>query len=81
VLSKLGEDNGLSGYALAAAQTTGKPRGSALAASTIKQVEGGEALPKETWSHLAFTSDGKTLRLYDAALSQDAIRADRGVGL
>ena len=121
MLSKLGEAKGLSGYALEAL-TTGKPRGSVLAAGTTKQVEGGEALPKETWSHLAFTSDGKTLRLYvegqlvqtapavavpgttaplkigkgvatwfkgrlddlriyDAALSQDAIQADRGVGL
>jgi len=51
------------GYLLLARGEGGKARGYA-AGTTVKAVTAPTELPIETWSHLAFTSDGTTMRLY-----------------
>jgi hypothetical protein len=64
VASKLNKYGGAegAGYALT---TAAKPVGSVLSSGTLKTVAASESkLSAETWAHLAFTSDGETLRLY-----------------
>lgn len=62
-ISKASWTGGMSGYTLAA-DYQGKPTGIAMAAGASTGVAGPNALPTSAWSHLAFTSDGTTLRLY-----------------
>jgi concanavalin A-like lectin/glucanase superfamily protein/VCBS repeat protein len=62
IVSK-GELSGPNGYMLTG-EANGKPQ-SLIANTTTKSVTGPTALPKDgTWSHVAVTSDGTTLRLY-----------------
>jgi subtilisin family serine protease len=61
VISK-GELSGPVGYMLTG-EVNGKPQG-LIANTTTKSVTGPTALSKGTWSHVAVTSDGTTLRLY-----------------
>jgi subtilisin family serine protease len=54
---------GLSGYQLLP-NFTGKPTGYVANAGKVAIFAGPTALPTSQWSHLAFSSDGTTLRLY-----------------
>jgi Concanavalin A-like lectin/glucanases superfamily len=63
VISKVETPATPSGYLLSA-QVNGKPTGYASSSGTVKGVSGTTALSTGTWTDLAFTSDGTTLRLY-----------------
>ncbi len=66
-VSKIEEPGGkLSGYLLAGKSnaTAKAPIGFVESAGTGPYAEGTTSLPTGSWSHLAFTSDGTTLRLY-----------------
>jgi len=63
VLSKASWTGGLSGYTLAAKYNE-LPTGVTASVGTTGGVAGTESLPIETWSYLAWTSDGNTQRLY-----------------
>ncbi len=63
VISKVETPASPSGYLLTA-QVNGKPTGYAATSGTVKGVSGSSALSTGTWTDLAFTSDGTTLRLY-----------------
>ena len=56
--------SGISGYDLAANATGGKPRGEIVNANTSASASGPSAVPTGAWTHLAFTFDGTTLRIY-----------------
>lgn len=60
-----GEDPGsnVSGYQMNA-QAYGKPAGFVAHSGALGILFGPAVLPTDTWSHLAFTSDGATLRMY-----------------
>jgi Concanavalin A-like lectin/glucanases superfamily len=64
-ISKVGlPEAGLGGYQLEGT-SAGMPRGRVANSGAVKGVEGTQALSTEkTWSHLALTSNGSTLRLY-----------------
>jgi hypothetical protein len=68
VITKLDSSGGkIYGYSVNSGSdyTNGKPGGSVGNSSgTTKEVLGPSSLPTESWSHLAFTSDGETLRFY-----------------
>jgi chitodextrinase len=51
-------------YALYAAGTGYRPSGHAFVAGSDERVQAPGVLPADTWSHLATTYDGSTLRLY-----------------
>jgi hypothetical protein len=65
-LGKIEQDaNGnMSGYYLAAKIPGGLQKGFACNLGSCLGPEGGSELPLGAWSHLAFTSDGTTMRLY-----------------
>lgn len=63
VIGKQESTGGISGYLLAAKYGDG-PTGFVGSSGTLKSVTRPSALPTGGWSHLAFTSDGSTLRLY-----------------
>jgi hypothetical protein len=63
VLTKAESSGGFSGYALSARHND-LPMGHVADSGTIKPVAGTSALPVGEWSHIAFSSDGTTLRLY-----------------
>lgn len=63
VIAKSESAGGNSGYLLSA-RYLGNPTGFVASSGTAKSVARPSPLPEDVWSHLAFTSDGTTLRLY-----------------
>lgn len=65
VISKIDDPNGTeSGYLLRAAASGSKANGLVASSGSVANLNGAEALPLATWSHLALKSDGATMYLY-----------------
>jgi hypothetical protein len=77
VISKIDNPNGnKSGYLMRAAAAGTKPNGLLANSGSTINASGSAPLPTATWSHLALSSDGTTLRLYvngELVTSQAAI--------
>lgn len=91
VLGKTEGEKGESGYLLNAGNEGGEngdPGGAVYRGGEIARVVSSSSIPLNTWSHLALTSDGSTLRIYidgelraqQAAISASANEADLMIG-
>lgn len=87
VLVKGENSSGNSGYMIHS-KFFGKPAGIVADSGSFRSASGAEALQLETWTHLAFTSDGTDLRFYvdgelaetESAIDAAATEADLVIG-